>query len=472
MREKEGGKALAKNNIRKYRKPVNINIGMIIFLAIFVYLVICVVMYVKSDPVVGYEVKKGSLSVNSTYQGIALRTEQLVETPRAGYVNYYAREGERVAVGNLVYSIDETGRIADYLGEAASGENALSDNDLAELKADMVNFAHGFSSGNFSSAYDFKYTLQGTVMKFANNALLGNIAALSGANGTVNLCYAQNTGIVVYSMDGFENKLPEEIRTADFDSGNYKKTSLLNNELVATGETVYKICTSEDWEVVIRVDNDMAAELNEMGYVKVRFLKNQYESWGQVKLLGVCDENPEETFVSLKFNNSMVTFCTDRFLDVELITEEEEGLKIPNSSIVQKEFFLVPEDYVVQGGNSSSFGVMKETYNEDGSKSSEFVETPIYEHADNEYYLDDSQLRIGDVIVKPNSMETYTVSKRGGLIGVYNINKGYADFKQIQILYQNDEYSIVKSNTEYGLNVYDYIALDAESVTVNDFIYE
>lgn len=463
---------MAKNNIRKYRKPVNINIGMIIFLAIFVYLVICVVMYVKSDPVVGYEVKKGSLSVNSTYQGIALRTEQLVETPRAGYVNYYAREGERVAVGNLVYSIDETGRIADYLGEAASGENALSDNDLAELKADMVNFAHGFSSGNFSSTYDFKYTLQGTVMKFANNALLGNIEALSGANGTVNLCYAQNTGIVVYSMDGFENKLPEEIRTADFDSGNYKKTSLLNNELVATGETVYKICTSEDWEVVIRVDNDMAAELNEMGYVKVRFLKNQYESWGQVKLLGVCDENSEETFVSLKFNNSMVTFCTDRFLDVELITEEEEGLKIPNSSIVQKEFFLVPEDYVVQGGNSSSFGVMKETYNEDGSKSSEFVETPIYEHADNEYYLDDSQLRIGDVIVKPNSMETYTVSKRGGLIGVYNINKGYADFKQIQILYQNDEYSIVKSNTEYGLNVYDYIALDAESVTVNDFIYE
>ena len=59
-----------------------------------------------------------------------------------------------------------------------------------------------------------------------------------------------------------------------------------------------------------------------------------------------------------------------------------------------------------------------------------------------------------------------------GLIGVYNINKGYADFKQIQILYQNDEYSIVKSNTEYGLNVYDYIALNAEAVTVNDFIYE
>lgn len=72
---------------------------------------------------------------------------------------------------------------------------------------------------------------------------------------------------------------------------NYKKTSLLNNELVANGETVYKVCTSEDWEVVIRAGNDMAAELNEMEYVKVRFLKNQYESWGQVTLLGICDDD-------------------------------------------------------------------------------------------------------------------------------------------------------------------------------------
>ena len=58
------------------------------------------------------------------------------------------------------------------------------------------------------------------------------------------------------------------------------------------------------------------------------------------------------------------------------------------------------------------------------------------------------------------------------MIGVYNINKGYADFKQIIILENNEEYSIVKSNTTYGLNVYDYIVLDAETVEDNDFIYE
>ena len=50
------------------------------------------------------------------------------------------------------------------------------------------------------------------------------------------------------------------------------------------------------------------------------------------------------------------------------------------------------------------------------------------------------------------------------------MNKGYADFKQITILYQNDEYAIVKPNTKYGLSVYDYIALNAESVREDQFI--
>ena len=86
--------------------------------------------------------------------------------------------------------------------------------------------------------------------------------------------------------------------------------------------------------------------------------------------------------------------------------------------------------------------------------------------------MDDSVLRIGDKLIKTNSTETFTVSKAGTLVGVYNINKGYADFKQIQILNQNEEYSIIKSNTNYGLIAYDYIVLDAESVNEDEFIYQ
>ena len=46
------------------------------------------------------------------------------------------------------------------------------------------------------------------------------------------------------------------------------------------------------------------------------------------------------------------------------------------------------------------------------------------------------------------------------------------DFKEIEILNSNEEYSIIRSNTAYGLVAYDYIVLDADSVETDEFIYE
>ena len=69
-------------------------------------------------------------------------------------------------------------------------------------------------------------------------------------------------------------------------------------------------------------------------------------------------------------------------------------------------------------------------------------------------------------------MAEYPVSLKGELIGVYYINKGYADFRQINILSQNDEYAIVSPNTTYGLMEYDYIALDASNLFDDDFIFD
>ena len=71
-----------------------------------------------------------------------------------------------------------------------------------------------------------------------------------------------------------------------------------------------------------------------------------------------------------------------------------------------------------------------------------------------------------------NSQDVFVVKERGTLTGVYNSNKGYADFKEITILSQNDEYAIVKPNSTYGLRVYDYIALKADTVSDDQFINE
>ena len=345
-----------RNKVTKYRRPLNLNIGMLIFAAILIYVLIGVFMYFKTEHIVGYSVKEGSLTSNSIYTGIALRTEEIVTGSDAGYINYFAREGTRVAVGNLVYTIDETGKLSDYINTSESGENSLSDTDLFELKTEITSFISRFDRTNFSDVYNFKYSVEGTVLKLSNYNILANADALNGTSGTslINYRYAGKSGIISYSVDGYENLKLEDMTAELFEQKDYEKKHLVNNELIAGGDPVYKLSTNEDWSIVIQVEEELAEELLEKEYVEVKFLKNQYTSWGKVD--SYTNESGD-TFVSLTFTNSMITFCTDRFIDIELLLEDEKGLKIPNSAIVEKEFYIVPKEYVTKGGNSGKDGV-------------------------------------------------------------------------------------------------------------------
>lgn len=462
---------MAKGKIKKYRKPLNLNIGMIIFGVIFIYVVICVVMYFQTSHIVRYEVTEGSLTADTIYRGIILRDETVVYAQAAGYVNYYACEGERVAKNDLVYIVDETGRLSQELAGMSLGENSLSDKELSEFRSELANFAHGFEASNYSRTYDFKYSLNNTLQKLASDNMLQSISSLDSTSGVsiINRAYAPGTGIVAYWTDGYENLAPQDVTQSIFEADDYEKKRLEVSSLTAAGDAVYKLSTSENWSVVIPIDADRGALLQEEGFVKVRFLKNQYEAWGETKLLSNGDGN---TYLQLSFTNSMITFISERFLDIELIVEDETGLKIPVSSIVEKEFFLIPESYVVTGGNSGGDSVIRQSYLEDGTISSEVVRISVYnfDNETKEYYVDSSALNVGDILYKLDSQESFTVSRRATLVGVYNMNRGYADFKQINILYQNDEYAIVKPNTKYGLSVYDYIVLDADSVRDDQFI--
>lgn len=127
-------------------------------------------------------------------------------------------------------------------------------------------------------------------------------------------------------------------------------------------------------------------------------------------------------------------------------------------------------EYFQKGDNSDREGVVRRRTDKNGVSTEEFVVPEIYFATEYEYYVDGENIAEGDVIIKPNSSETYTVKDTAKLEGIYNINKGYAVFKQIDIIYQNNEYSIIRSDTDYGISLYDHIALDGNAVTENALI--
>ena len=165
----------------------------------------------------------------------------------------------------------------------------------------------------------------------------------------------------------------------------------------------------------------------------------------------------------------MIRYAEERYLDLELILEDESGLKIPKSSVTNKKFYIIQEDYLTQGGNTKETGVLVET----GEENPEFKKVNVYDRDQDSgmVYLNTDAFDEDTLLVKPDSAETCVLNKTKNIKGVYNINKGYAVFKQVNILCESDDYYIVESGSDYGLSNYDHIALNGENVKENDVVF-
>ncbi len=276
---------------------------------------------------------------------------------------------------------------------------------------------------------------------------------------------APEVGTIVFGVDGMETLTVESFTASDLKQDNYNYTNLKANTSVVSGQSIYKLITSDIWYLVMEISSDLAAEIEEenTNYIEIKFLDDDVTTWTSCSVT----QEDDSYFLILKLDDSVSRYATSRYLNIALLFDEETGLKIPNSAIVEKEFFTIPKSYFYKGGDSSSSGVL--VLGEDGA--TEFVAPTIYYETDDYYYCDAWDLDSGATILKPNSSATYTIgSDTDTLLGVYNINKGYAVFKQIEIIYQNSDYTIVSIGTSYGLANYDYIALDGTSVSENEII--
>ena len=80
----------------RLKKIFGRNIATAMFGVLFVYMIFSAVLYMTSDHIEAYQVTSGPLSRNETYTGLAIREETVVQAESGGYVNYYAREGNKI----------------------------------------------------------------------------------------------------------------------------------------------------------------------------------------------------------------------------------------------------------------------------------------------------------------------------------------------------------------------------------------
>ena len=393
-----------------------------------------------------------------------MRDETIVEAQEEGYVNYFVTEGEKVGARTSVYA--SSPEKLDFQAADEESQASLTAEEEASLLTDIQAFSDNFQEANFQEVYTVKDKIEDLLDSRSSQNRKAQLDEMLKTQGdSLKVYNASRDGIIIYATDGYEDTTISDVTEEMITLNDHETLTLSNNTKVQAGDPVYKLITSDQWTVVVVLSDEMTEELAETQRIKVRFAKDN-----QTETADFAIYNTESANLGfLTFDTGMVRYARDRYLDIELILEDESGLKIPRSSVVEKEFYTVPEDYLTQGGNSQGNGVLVQT-----KDNARFQETEVF-YRNTEtgmIYLDPLDFSEDTVLIKPDSKETWPLKKTAKLKGVYNINKGYAVFKQIQILCESEEYYIVETGSDYGLSNYDHIALNGEDVKENDVVFQ
>ena len=457
------------DKIIRVKQKKDVNIGIVIFLVILIYVLFHVYNFFTKTEIPLYEVQPGEIHVTSQCDGMILREEELVHTEIAGYINYYYGEGSRVAKNCTIYSIDSNRDMYDLLSGSAS-EIKLSGEELSNLKLLLQNnLIHSGSSKNIS---DKKATIVTGYQRLIDAMLLEELNQIVTSTGIISNFHVVSTeksGIISYMMDDYTGYTLQDVTAECFENKN-NSTSLYSMDLLAANAPVYKMITGDHWSIIVLLNEELYGRL--LGQESATFyLNNDIKVTAPIN----CYKKNNSYFAEITMTKYLSNFTSERFLDVKFEVEYVEGLKIPETAITFKDYYRIPNEYLVLGGNetASTKGILVEEFNQEtGTTQYTFKEVEVFYSNEGFSYIDCMDF-VKETYISKQDMSSrvmlYTFINK--LEGVYNINKGYAVFKRIERLKTENGYVIVKKNSTSGLSAYDHIALDAASAVEDAVIY-
>lgn len=451
----------------KYKSFFHLNAGIVIFGLILIYLFINIVIYFTTERTKYYEVIEGSNEekINNSYEGIALRDEVIQYANESGYVDYFIREGSRISKNSTLYSIDSSRELNELLLDSSEENSKLTEENLNTINNSLKDFNNNFDPMNFSQLYDFKSTLKGTVVDLINMNSLQKLAKEKGEKFTINK--SEVSGIVLYRVDDFETLKPKEVKSSNFDKSNYTSAHFSSGDKIEKGTPIYKAINDDEWNIVLKFSKSDIKKYKKVSNITIKFLKDNLSTTANLKIVKGADGNLYGVITLAKY---VVRYATDRFLNIEIVETPKVGLKIPKSSVVTNELYVIPKEYSKKGKDDVSIGFSIQD-SDRTENDSEIYYPPIAYSDENNYYVSKSYFEKGDVITKSDSHSNYVIERTQKFMGVYNINNGYTVFEIVQILDTIDEYYIVeKENSD--LKIYDRIVLDASKVSENQIIFQ
>ncbi len=450
---------MSKKKVRRIKKTINFNVAIFVVFAIMIYAVVNIVISVRRKPVTVYQVSKSEINNNIMLDALAVREEMLLSAGTSGYVCYFLSDGEKASKNSTLCSIDSSGKLYNELSDSGRYDELLTKEDYTSIRQLISMYKTNYSDNTFYEAYTFEKNARSKVLELTSEVLFEEAKSQGVTLGMVN---APQSGVVAYYSDGYENFNAANISLKDFDKSKYKKTSFLSGDVVSAGQNVIKLIPNESWKIYAPLNAEQVEKLSKDDYVRFKINNSSYNISMPFEVIDGTDGK----YICISINKYLTNYCDERFLSVELLLEDDTGIKVPNSSIAYKKVYKIPKDYFE--GNR----LVVDYLTSDDTRDEKLVEPTIYEKEDDDYYYVSPQsFEPTDVIVNHKSGKNIALSlvEYYDLEGVYSANRGIAEFRMITKKKELEGFVLIKANE--NVKPYDNIVLNAAEVVENQTLY-
>lgn len=427
----------------------------VILVVIGIYILSNFIKIFKTEGVKIYEVTTGEIVNVDRHKGFIYRDESIANCQSDGYINYYVANADRVKRGAFIYTVNDEPSVFDKF--------ELNDYDKKNIRQNIRMYSNNITDYDFSNIYTAKDSLNSLINEINLVKQLENIDIEKEINAKEK-GFSKFAGLISFIIDGYEDSRIEDFTDSMIKKYDSVKVALQKKEVLA-GEQIYKVIKSP--EFVIAFDSSYDYDNYQKSYnVFVKFVYENVTTNGHIEsFIG----NDGVKHFKLYIRDYPERFIDKRVVEFEIENKKVTGYKIPIKSIVSKNCYMIPKTMIEKDIETDENIFYKVGINGVREK----FACNISKEDNNFYYIsiDDSlsKLKYGDVLINRYN-DTYSLSEVTKLNGVYNMNKGYATFKNIEIIDKTNEYAIVKKQTINGISLYDHICLNASDIKEGDLI--
>ncbi len=466
---------MAERNTEIVKKPYKypVTFVTVVFVLLFIYLAVQILLFFKRTSLRVYNVGTAAAdNVTGSFSGLVLRDERVTLSDRDGTVTYLTVSGDYSAAGSPILSIDRDGSLYALLREAYDDPSVYSSSSMGAIRRAVRAASDSYDRADFGSARALHGDIRGAVME----CLMRDGGELPEGLEPV---LQEETGFCLHWRDGFEGAKLQDLTEEDLLPENTERETLHSGDPVKNGGFLYKTAVGNAFSIAFLLEEEQILNFQSRKSLSVR-MEDGREITGDFGIVRLKDRSAAGV---ISFRRYGANYLDERFVSFRILDDSVRGYKIPESSITAKSFYVVPSEYVTEGGNRNEKGLLLE----DGA-SVRFISCTVYTLPEemtagsrkDVCYVYSDELKAGMTIVGEKETDghfeksTMALGIMASVEGVYQINRGYCVFKPVARLRNSLEtaYVVVQAGLEGSLVPYDRIVLDTENVKENDIIYE